>query len=172
MSFPITEVRCTGCSFSGVMTPRPVVVKYQLPDGRTVNGGRRFVICFNCDAITEAEMLPSLGDIELEERSTAPNLFTRLLSWLSYSRRKPAETHGDLQATRDFLKLRRGAPRCLRCGGTNWQKRDFTAGVIHSCGGRLHELPSDENALQFHYASTTILLDVEGLPILGGYIMR
>jgi hypothetical protein len=70
---------------SGVMTPRPVVVKYQLPDGRTVDGGRRFVICFDCDAITEAEMLPSLGDIELEERSTAPNLFTRLLSWLPYT---------------------------------------------------------------------------------------
>lgn len=164
MSGQAIQMQCNGCMRIWAIVQRSVTLRYLMPDGRKVDSSRCFVFCRDCDGVSEAESLlfrASTG-AEIHEARTTEIGLSRLFMRLMEPLKDVQEQRKVALAKRDFLKIRKSAPRCLKCAGVCLSSLDLRP-VVHSCGGHLIGLPVDGQAPRFHYRPEIIELSVEGL---------
>ncbi len=175
MSLPNSHVRCHGCDFHAVIERRPLTLRYVLPNGETVDGGRLSGWCSTCDGIRDVEA-PLDADA-----------LGRQLDALSKSSRSPWQRIAKLM-TRDgdagqtasqaeqqrisgllrLAEVRTSPPRCLTCGSTavtfiRFNDPEASSTFVHSCGGRLYRVPPDPDGPRISYRPEVIRLDANGL---------
>jgi hypothetical protein len=132
MSFPIPKYRCTGCDWIGYGGGGVGRRRYRLPSGGYLNMDRKTVWCPTCGALRTAESIPSVQEAEAEITQKQTLLDDKLADakarpwrWIgSEFRRAVRNARDDLDAAicwREFFAHRSSAPRCLACGGMDFQ---------------------------------------------------
>lgn len=160
MSLPVTEVRCHGCDYEGAIVPRPIVVRYRLPDGSTAQGGWRAGWCHQCHDIRPCEEAFNVADIKRDIHRETWGLGAK-------KRSEKIDNVSRLSALLWVAEHRHSKPRCLTCGSTNTEGLSFNeSGVsvsfVHECGKHLYTVPDDPKGLWFSFNEQTIDLDTEG----------
>lgn len=116
------NVSCSGCDYKQQLPPFPVY-GYRSADVADVHLAARVVWCQNCQAVTFAERLSPVEEVE---RTIAEESNRRV--------RRNAERY------RQLLSQRRSPARCLRCGRTDLVLKSQDEGHMLShpaCGGIL-----------------------------------
>ena len=174
MSVPSGHIRCHGCEYQGVLQYRPLTLRYRLPDGETVDRGRTFGWCDNCDEIRDIEC--ELEASAVRRRLDAANQKQQSIGVLFMSAinralsARPSAAQSEVQELARLLRLaeqRRSSPRCLSCGEESVTHLSFddqgtSSNFHHTCGGRLYSVPADPDAPRFNYRPEVLFLDVEG----------
>ena len=174
MSVPSGQVQCNGCDYHGVMQHRAITLRYELPDGETVDAERSFGWCKSCNGIRDIEVeldaqaiRQQLNSMHSKRRSSA-GFFVNAVDCLLGG--KPDDDKPEFLKLTNLLHLaeiRRSPPRCLICSGASVLQIDFdeegtSSNFVHSCGSRLYQVPSDPDAPRFFYREEVWGLDVEG----------
>lgn len=175
MSMPSMKICCRGCSFVAMVGSRPLVLRYHLPDGLTVDHFRAFGWCDTCANVTEVESLPDRVELEQSMLAATPRSgFLDRLFRSSGGGSQDARTREfqRLSALLRLIKLRESGPRCLHCGGVSVTPLRFDSnadfiGPKHSCGASLYQAPESPDAPRFMYRTEVLELDVEGLRLDG-----
>jgi hypothetical protein len=193
MSIESQRVVCTGCDFETRELYRPIRVQYQLASGKVIEVGRRKGWCYTCDTLVEIEDMDP-GEIQKRldrkeaECATVRHALTKLkrgflgrLKRFAAIRSKQyvlAYLTADAETLRDQLTIavtRTSGPRCLACWGESTAPVTFsgpdnaTKDFQHHCGGQLRKLRREDGEppqLRVHFATTTLVLDPEGRPLL------
>lgn len=154
-----TNYLCTKCDFSGSDFSTWGSYSY-FADNQLIPINRRVAICYGCDAVVSAEVLPD----EESTRSVDGEDLGKQLFPEDESRRAKA------------LKNRKSPARCLACGSHDFeyipnvepengpgQTTSIRTGLIHrNCGGRIY---ADFSAPHFFMGSKLPerIYDIEGL---------
>ncbi|MDE2186535.1 MAG: hypothetical protein KGL51_00760 [Betaproteobacteria bacterium] len=174
MSVPSSHIRCHGCEYQGFMQHRPLTLRYMLPDGDTVDTGREFGWCRNCEGIRDVEGTLDVNAIrsELEtrkpKRQSISRLFKNAIDRALGGKSNDAQVQlHELANLLRLAELRRSSARCLSCGKEDvsyvaFDEQGTSSNFVHSCGGRLYRVPSDPDGPRFFYRPEIIRLDVEG----------
>ncbi len=171
MSVPSLRLRCRGCSYSVTVFRSPIVLRYSLPDGSIVEGGRTVGWCAHCDGVRDIEDLRDRVQIEArlaELVARRKRGFGALVQWMRGA--GPAEDEWEIGRLKGELRvatLRRSGPRCLKCKSEEVVALEMDVdgtciGFVHRCGGVLYGLPYDANATRMSFALKKIELDFEG----------
>lgn len=174
MSISPSKVSCDGCSFESYVAHSPVTVIYQLPDNSKVTLGRAFGWCPTCDTVVNIESLPSVNSLQVEISRLEKAIHDRAWSvsglvnkMLGGGKSDDHEQLIELQGQLRLLTMRKGRPRCLKCGCDNVgllsrnPSGDYKP-AIHSCGGKLSLRSGSDNSPRFNYRQESIYLDLEG----------
>lgn len=172
MSLQARHIQCHGCDFQGIIQPRPITLRYILPDENIVERHRAFGWCSACSLIRDVEAPLDANEIrkELEIQSLKQVPASRLKSAIDRILGiNPHEDQVELQQLEKLLRLaeiRRSPPRCLTCGETTVTHLHFdnegTSSFTHSCGSRLFQVSADPDTPRFSYRPEVILLNIEG----------
>ncbi|APR84223.1 Hypothetical protein A7982_09572 [Minicystis rosea] len=148
MGFYILKVTCTGCALQTMVREGPSGCAYRLPDGERVSIRSVPAWCAGCATVINAEHLPPLADVEheladFESQGPGYQSFVELASQFDPSHGLVERHLADLRTTLAWRRMRRGPPRCLRCGSpditylTRATPDAHPTGVHPSCGGTL-----------------------------------
>jgi predicted Zn-ribbon and HTH transcriptional regulator len=170
MSIDTTRIHCTGCGFEYFEDHPPVELKCSF-GSEIVSYYRTTAWCHACDTIRDAELLPSLQDLEKEL------LILQGTSWLHLL--LPAH-RAQIRGTRNMIQWRQARispPRCLECGSTDISELDFkeVSPVMavaqryqHSCGGTLIKDYRYDSGIRINFGMATIWVDQEGNLVKAG----
>lgn len=174
MSVPSGYVRCHGCEFEGVMQHRSITLKYQISANEYIDSHRVFGWCSHCNGIRDIEAPLSVNALQREilELSPPPKtigsiLFKMLDRALGGGTDDNQAELNRLSSLLNLAQKRRSSPRCLTCGDASAVPLEFdeegtTSNFVHTCGGRLYQVPSNPDAPRFSYKPEIIYLDSEG----------
>jgi hypothetical protein len=165
MSMPFSFIRCDSCPKNWATHMTWGLFSYSLPDGRYAFIDRTIAWCDGCDDFVPAEHIPDVEELEekLDKKS-------RELESEQHRLRQPIEHRAFFglirkqiwpdakdvwvyerevaraQASLDWRKIRKSAPKCLLCGSPIVQQkelwdretRQWAEGITHpGCGGKI-----------------------------------
>jgi|TARA_Y100001933_G_scaffold264530_1_gene330646 hypothetical protein len=185
MSIDSARVFCTGCDYETREVYRPVRIRYQMANGKTIETGRSKGWCFDCSGYSDIEKideenlredLVSKERERREQRGRLLELDSGLLAGLrhrserrrlKYSIERLDEDVAELAGLLEIAKGRKARARCLKC----WSDRtaplsfdsadDVAHDFRHECGGNL-KIVHDHAGPRFHFAVATYVLNEEG----------
>jgi hypothetical protein len=174
MSVPSGYIRCHGCDYQGVMQYRPITLRYMLPDGVTVDSHRTFGWCNNCEAIRDVELSLDADairkelDVLKQKQQPSVGFLRNAIDRVLGGKQNEAQAELlELTKLLRFAEIRSSPPRCLTCGEASvvyiaFDDQGTSSNFVHTCGGRLYQVPAEPDAPRFSYRPEVLLLDVEG----------
>lgn len=185
MSIDSAGIVCTGCDYETREVYRPIQIRYQTTNGRTVKTGRAKGWCYDCASYSDIERmnqgklhndLVSKESERLEARHRQDELNRGLLSnfrhrsekrQLQYQLEWLDKEIDELGGLLEIAKGRKSKARCLKC----WSDRtapltfDSESNIAHDfqheCGGNL-QIIHDHSGLRFNFRVSTYVLNQEG----------
>lgn len=128
MSFDTTRIHCTGCDFQYFETYKPIRLKCRTDLG-VVTYFRTIGWCYQCNRITDVEVLPTLEEIlhYYEHFYGIPSPETGWIKkTMSRFDKRYQERCRELKAKLAWRKARSAPPRCLVCDTTDIKPLNFT----------------------------------------------
>lgn len=185
MSIDSAGIVCTGCDYETREVYRPIQIRYQTTNGRTVETGRAKGWCYDCASYSDIERmnqgklhndLVSKESERLEARHRQDELNRGLLSnfrhrsekrQLQYQLEWLDKEIDELGGLLEIAKGRKSKARCLKC----WSDRtapltfDSESNIAHDfqheCGGNL-QIIHDHSGPRFNFRVSTYVLNQEG----------
>lgn len=185
MSIDSARIVCTGCDYEARELYRPIRIRYETSNGKSVETGRTKGWCYNCGGYSDIEKLDQ-GDLrtQLDAKENERRDVRQLLDGintgfianlrhrserreLQYRLERLEEELAEVGGLLEIVKNRKWKARCLKC----WS--DYTAPVsfdsddgvardfVHECGGNL-QIIHDHSGPRFHFRVTTYILNEEG----------
>lgn len=185
MSIDSARVVCTGCDYEEKEVYRPIRIRYQTANGRTIETGRAKGWCYNCASYSDIESI-NPGELHDElvskerERTEARNRQDELncgfLSKLRHRAEKKQLQHhlkcldeeiAELDGLLKIANSRKSKARCLKCWSDRTAPLKFDSeskisyNFQHECGGNL-KIIDDHSGPRFNFRVTTYVLNEEG----------
>lgn len=185
MSIDSARIVFTGCDYEARELYRPIRIRYETSNGKSVETGRTKGWCYNCGGYSDIEKLDQ-GDLrtQLDAKENERRDVRQLLDGintgfianlrhrserreLQYRLERLEEELAEVGGLLEIVKNRKWKARCLKC----WS--DYTAPVsfdsddgvardfVHECGGNL-QIIHDHSGPRFHFRVTTYILNEEG----------
>lgn len=185
MSIDSARIVCTGCDYETREVYRPIRIRYQTRNGRTVETGCAKGWCYDCASYSDIEKM-NQGELHdelvskererLEARHRQHDLNRGLLSnfrhrsekrQLQYQLEWLDKEIAELRGLLEIAKSRKSKARCLKC----WSDRtapltfDSESNIAydfkHECGGNL-QIIHDHSGPRFNFRVSTYILNEEG----------
>jgi len=186
MSIDSARIVCTGCGYETIEVFRPIRIRYQTTNGRTIETDRAKGWCYDCARYSDIEERMNQGALHdelvskerqrIKARHRQDELNRGFLSdfrhrsekrqlqyQLEWLRKEIAEINGWLE----IAKNRKSKARCLKC----WSDRtapltfDSESNIAHDfqheCGGNL-KIIHDHSGPRFSFRLSTYVLNEEG----------
>lgn len=185
MSIDSARIVCTGCDYETRELYRPIRIRYETSNGKSVETGRAKGWCFNCGGYSDIEKLDR-GDLhtklvskESERRDASQRLDGINQGFLANLRNRSERRELQDQLERldeeiaevggllEIAKNRKSKPRCLKCWADKTAPLSFDSqdnvarGFVHECGGNL-QIINDHSGPRFHFRVATYILNEEG----------
>jgi len=185
MSIDSARIVCTGCDYETREVYRPIRIRYQTVNGRTVETGRAKGWCYNCASYSDIERM-NQGELHDEmvskerERLDARHRQDGLnRGFLSNFRHRPEkrqlqyqlecldEEIAELGRLLEIAKSRKSKARCLKCWSDRTAPLTFDSesniayNFQHDCGGNL-QIIHDHSGPRFNFRVSTYVLNEEG----------
>jgi len=185
MSIDSARIVCSGCDYETRELYRPIRIRYETSNGKTVETGRAKGWCYNCGGYSDIERLDQ-GDLHaklvskeserLDARQRLDEINRGFLAnlrhrserrQLQYQLERLDEELAEVGGLLEITKSRKSKARCLKC----WS--DYTAPVsfdsddgvardfVHDCGGSL-QIIHDHSGPRFYFRVATYILNEEG----------
>ena len=173
MSIDSARVVCTGCDYETRDLMRPVRVRYQAEDGKSVETGCATGWGYDCADYSSIER------IKQAQREARDQLAALNEGWFSRVRYRAQKGHlryqlgnldnaiAKLGALIRMVNHRSSKARCLKCWSDKTAPVTFDAGndaaqdFVHECGGQLRII-HDHSGPRFHFRVATYVLNQEG----------
>jgi len=185
MSIDSARIVCTGCDYETREVYRPIRIRYQTVNGRTVETGRAKGWCYNCASYSDIERM-NQGELHDEmvskerERLDARHRQDGLnRGFLSNFRHRPEkrqlqyqlecldEEIAELGRLLEIAKSRKSKARCLKCWSDRTAPLTFDSesniayNFQHDCGGNL-QIIHDHSGPRFNFRVSIYVLNEEG----------
>lgn len=185
MSIDSARIVCTDCDYETRELYRPIRIRYETFNGKTVETGRAKGWCYKCGSYSDIENLDQ-GDLhsklvskESERRDARQRLdeidsgFLASLRHrterreLQYQLERLDEELAEVGCLLEIAKNRRSKARCLKCWSDYTAPVSFDSGdgvahdFVHDCGGNL-QIINDQSGPRFHFRVATYILNEEG----------
>ncbi|KKO47750.1 hypothetical protein VT06_15365 [Arsukibacterium sp. MJ3] len=185
MSIDSGRIVCTGCDYKTLEMYRPILIRYQTKNGKTIETGRAKGWCFGCASYSDIEQI---DQVELREELVSKKrerlkthyrqnkLSSGLLSIFRYRpekrqlKSKLMRLDNEIDNLGEWLKIlenRKSKARCLKC----WSDRtapltfntesNIVCNFRHECGGHL-QIINDHSGPRFIFRVSTYVLSEEG----------
>jgi hypothetical protein len=185
MSIDSARVVCTGCDYETRDLIRPVRIRYQAADGKSVVTGCATGWCYDCADYSSIERInpdvlrKELAQKEQAQREARDQLAALSEGWFSRVRHRAQKGHlryqlgnlnnaiAELGALIRMVNHRSSKARCLKCWSNKTAPVTFDAGngtaqdFVHECGGQLRII-HDHSGPRFHFRVATYVLNQEG----------
>lgn len=185
MSIDSARIVCTGCDYEAHEVYRPIWIRYQTTNGRTIETGRTKGWCYDCASYSDIERI-NQGELHDE-------LISKERKWLEAHHRQDVLNRGFLSNFRhrlekrqlqhqlecldeeianlggllEIAKSRKSKARCLKCWSDRTAPLTFNSesniayDFQHECGGNL-KIIHDHSGPRFNFRVTTYVLNEEG----------
>lgn len=185
MSIDSARIVCTGCDYETLEVYRPIQIRYQTKNGRTVETGCAKGWCYNCASYSDIEginpgelhdELVSLKCERLEACHIQDELNRGILAnFLHRSEKRQLQDQlkrldkaiANVVGLLEIAKSRKSKARCLKC----WSDRtapitfdsesNISYDFQHECGGNL-QIIHDHTGPRFYFCVSTYVLNEEG----------
>lgn len=186
MSIDSARIVCTGCDYETREVYRPIRIRYQTTNGKTIEASRTKGWCYDCASYSDiermiqrefhAELISKQRD-RLEARHRQGELNLGLLSnfrhrsekrQLQYQLERLDKEIAELSGLLEIAMNRKSKARCLKC----WSERttpltfDSESNIAHDfqheCGGNL-KIIYDHSGLRINFRASIYLLSEEGV---------
>lgn len=185
MSINSARVVCTSCDYEIHEIYRPIRIRYETKNGKTVETGRAKGWCYDCASYSDIERINQRklhGELILKERERLEarhrqdELSRGLLSNFRHRSEKRRLQYklecldkkiAELGGLIEISKNRKSEARCLKC----WSERtapltfdsesNIAHDFYHQCGGSL-QIIHDHSGPRFNFRVSTYVLSEEG----------
>ena len=185
MSIDSARIVCTGCDYETREVYRPIRIRYQTMNGRTVETARAKGWCYDCASYSDIEKM-NQGELHdelvskererLEAHHHQNELSRGLLSNFWHRSEKKQLLHqlewldkeiSELSGLLEIAKSRKSNVRCLKCESDKTAPLTFDSesniayDFKHECGGNL-QIIHDHSGPRFNFRVSTYILNEEG----------